>query len=102
RLRPAQGAPELTQGGARKAGRLAEHRQTLAAFVAHDLGAGHRLDPGEVGDLLGDLAAEALFGGVDGRLQAVVGTLLDGRAVALAPLDELQRLARQPVLPVLL
>ena len=74
----------------------------LAAGVGEDLRAGHRLEPDEVGDFLGDFAAEAVLGGGDRLFQAGVGALLDGGAVALAPLDELQRLARSGVLPVLL
>src|SRR3569832_292229 len=41
----------------------------------------------------------ARLAGGDGLLQAAVGALLDGGAIALAPLDELQRLARERVAP---
>src|SRR5690606_33368227 len=96
--RPAESSPQIAEGLTLKPGRLAQDRNALAAGVVEYLFPRRRLDAGKVRDLSHRrrIHADDRRRG-DGRLQTLVRRLGDRRAIALAALDDLQRLAHHGV-----
>ena len=101
--RTAQRPPQRDEVVALQARRLHEDRKAFPALVGQNLRARRGLHARHVADLLGQAARQAFLGGaLDGLLDVFVFRAGDGGAVALAALDELQRLAHGRILPALL